>query len=238
MSFLREDLYELGDLYARAAAVVPMREIAAGATDPSIIGLRHDVDDNHGSLDTAMRLAEWESERGYHSTYFLLHDSHYWNDVASAARDLEQMGHEVGLHLNAIAEAIRQKRDPIDILAEALDHLRVAATVTGTVAHGDQLCHQHGFVNDELWAECARASYGSPTRVIGGIQIVPVSLADYGLDYDANWISRGDYLSDSGDRWSQPLEDVSARFPGSGQLHILQHPDWWAEAFTATEIAA
>lgn len=236
--FTRDDLEELGDLYARATAVVPMREIAAGGGDAATIAVRHDVDDNAGSLDTALRLAEWEAERGWFSTYFLLHDAHYWPQVGEAARELEQLGHEVGLHLNAIAEGIRQRRDPRAILDEALADLREHVTVTGTVAHGDMLCHAWGFVNDELWLECQRPAYGNPGRYVGGVKIDPVSLADYGLTYDANWLSRGDYLSDSGGQWSQPFDKVAARFPAAGQLHVLVHPDWWAHAFAADEVPA
>jgi hypothetical protein len=51
------------------------------------------------------------------------------------------------------------------------------------------------------------------------------------LDFDANWLPRGDYLSDSGGRWSQPFSEVAAAWPARGQLHMLVHPCWWTEAF-------
>jgi hypothetical protein len=232
--FFASDMEEIdARLYSRAAAVVSMRDIHNGNRDPAVIGLRHDVDDNHGSLDTALAMAEWEHERDYQSTYFLLHDSYYWPHVRDAARELVGFGHEVGLHVNAIGEAIRQGgRDPHAIMFDALHELRCAVPdVTGMVAHGDQLCHEHGFVNDELFMECRRPSYGAAARTVGGVAFEPRSMWDYGIKYDASWLSRAEYLSDSGGRWSRSFDEVADGFPfRAGQLHMLVHPDWWAEA--------
>lgn len=216
-------------LFGKAGAVIAMRDVWHGNHDPRCIALRHDVDDNHGSLDTALELAEWEHARGYKATYFLLHDSHYWQDVKPAAQDLVRLGHEVGLHNNAIAEGIRQNRDPHSVLAESLHHLRCAATVIGTVAHGDNLCYGPGrnlrFVNDELFLECDRGNWDGEKR----------SLWDYGLKYEANWLPRGDYLSESGGEWSGSVTERSYNL-GQKQLHMLVHPDWWAAAFEGVSV--
>lgn len=229
--FLPDDLDHFDQLLAKADRVVPMVDVFHGDRHDHTIGLRHDVDDNHGSLDTALKLGEWEHARGYRATFYLLHDSHYWPNVHDAARELFELGHEVGIHVNAIGEAIRQNRDPKTILSEALHHLRCAVPVVGMVAHGDPLCHQHRFVNDELFMECRRPTYGPASRTAGTVLIDPVSMWEFGIKYDANWIGRGDYLSDSGGRWSQPFDEVLEQWPATGQLHILQHPDWWARAF-------
>ena len=61
--------------------------------------------------------------------------------------------------------------------------------------------------------------------------IEPQPRANYHLSYDAAWLERGDYLSDSGHVWSQPFESVCRRWPNQGQLHMLVHPDWWVAAF-------
>ena len=61
-------------------------------------------------------------------------------------------------------------------------------------------------------------------------------LAHFDLDYDANWLERGRYLSDSGGRWSTRFETVAGGFPFAGQLHMLVHPDWWAEAFVPADL--
>jgi hypothetical protein len=112
-------------LFSRADRVVPMRDIWKGDVGRQVLGLRHDVDDNPGSFETALAMAEWEMEHGYSSTYFLLHGSHYWDaDHLVRALAFEEMGHEVGIHVNALAEALRQRRSPEWILLEALGDLR------------------------------------------------------------------------------------------------------------------
>jgi len=233
-----DDLQRL--LLARADRVVAMVDIFRGDTGRNDIGLRHDVDDNAGSLDTALAMAEWEHRNGYRSSYYLLHDSHYWDRVGDAARDLESLGHEVGIHVNAIAEGLRQHRQPTHVLRDALDELRQHVRVVGCVAHGDDLCHQAGFVNDEMFLESARPDWGEPQRRIewrdARITLNPVSRSAFGLAYDAIWLGRGHYMSDSGGQWSVPIVDVASEWPSHGQLHILQHPDWWAAAFATVNV--
>ena len=241
--FLAPDLEELhARLYSQADRVVPMRDIWKGDTGSGVLGVRHDVDDNPGSFDTALRMAEWEMEHGYSSTYFLLHGASYWTaDNLVRALAFEEMGHEVGVHVNAIAEALRSRRSPEWILLEALGDLRsVGLRIEGCVAHGDELCRdQDGFVtfvNDEMFKECRRPSMGAAVRDVERagtvVRIEPQPLSDFHLGYDANWIGRGQYLSDSGGRWSRRFDDVVCSF-GAGQLHVLVHPDWWSLAFVA-----
>ena len=213
-----------------------MRDVFKGDTDPFVIGLRHDVDDNPGSFETALAMAEWEFEHGYSSTYFLLHHSHYWDeDMFVRVSEFEELGHEVGIHCNAIAEALRQDRDPHMILADALTELRSAGVrVVGSVAHGDQLCHKACFINDEIFLESPRPDYGERHRFVEweGV-IIPLSQLPrraHMLEYDASWLTRANYLSDSAGLWSQPFDEVCADF-GAGQLHVLIHPDWWTQAF-------
>jgi hypothetical protein len=246
--FRPDDLEELhSTLYSLADRVVPMRDVFKGDTGDRVIGVRHDVDDNKGSFDTALRMAEWEFEHGYSSTYFLLHDSHYWNEefLGDVPR-FEELGHEVGIHVNAIAEALRQRRDARSILSDALSVLRATGVrVVGCVAHGDPLCHEARFVNDEMFSESPRPAYGEPDRIISDGQVAhplhPISRRAFQLEYDSNWLSRGDYISDSGGYWN-PRRDSFERavdhFGQAGQLHILIHPDWWSEAFVREEVAA
>jgi hypothetical protein len=245
--FQADDLEELHtELFSRADRVVPMRDIYKGDTDANVIGLRHDVDDNMGSFWAALEMAKWEFEHGYSSTYYLLHGAHYWGaEMFEQVPQFEELGHEVGLHVNALAEALRIRQDPHAILAQALSELRACGVrVVGCVAHGDHLCHvaEPPFVNDELFTESRRESYGSADRMITAnrvaVHIVPMSRRAYQLEYDANWLRRGDYVSDSGGEWSQPFEQVCAAWPERGQLHMLIHPDWWVEAFAPEVVPA
>lgn len=244
--FLEDDLAELDEtLLSRADRVVAMVDVFKGDTGPGVIAMRHDVDDSHGSLDTALRMAEWEAARGYRSTYYLLHGSHYWPN-RDAARELVKLGHEVGLHINCVAEAIRQSRDPHDILTETLHELRCAVCVVGVVGHGDSLCRASDgsvrFCNDEVFLECARPALGAHDRTIDGVKLEPRSMWDYGIKYNAIWLPRAAVLSDSGGRWTDgyegSFEDTAASFPFAGQLHVLQHPDHWAPAFVHEAVAA
>jgi hypothetical protein len=232
--FQPDDLDALDALLEQATAVLPMIDIHRGAHDPRLIGLRHDVDN---LIEPAVHMAQWEAARGYRATYFILHTAPYWENKLLLRGALELIagcGHEIGIHNNALAEATRTGRDPGMILAAAVGELRdLGYDIRGTVAHGDHACYRNGqvrFVNDELFVECARPQYGN-------LDLSPVPLATFGLEYDANWIPRGSYLSDSGGAWSRPFDTIRVP-PAAGQLHMLVHPDWWPEAFTRLEAPA
>jgi hypothetical protein len=232
-----EELEELGRFLDRADDVVPMRAVADGEWDSHLVGMRHDVDN---AIEPAVAMALWEAERGYQSTYFILHTAPYWHDTDLMRRSLDVIadcGHEIGLHNNAIAEATQTGDDPRLLLAIAANDLRMYGhEVIGTVAHGDPGCYGDDglvrFVNDEIFEECARPGLGEPDRVVADVNLRPVPLSHFRFEYDANWLPRGAYLSDSGGRWSGVGFDANAmQFPFDGQLHMLVHPDWWVEAF-------
>jgi hypothetical protein len=235
--FQQDDLRELGEFYERASLVVPMEHVYdwPGVEGPRAIAVRHDCDN---VIEPAVHMARWEAERGYRSTYYILHTSPYWQQkdaLRAALETIAECGHEIGIHNDAITVALETGRDPADVLHEAIEELRgYGHTIRSTVAHGNALCRVRNYVNDELFVECARKDYGDVRRL--GIE--PVSLADFGLDFDANWLPRGDYLSDSGGRWSQPFDEVAKAWPSKGQLHLLVHPDWWEHAFTREKAAA
>ena len=236
--FRPKDLESLDKLYS-AHGTIPMRDVYLGDHDPLTIAVRHDVDDNEDSLATACEMAAWEKDRGYRTTYFFLHSASYWkSSFGMVARYFSDLGHEVGIHCNALAEQIRTGRYAEDILKDALAELRLCGSeVIGTVAHGDELCRHNGvvrFVNDEMFVECARPELGSAVRRIEGtnVTLLPVPLSWYGLSYDSNHLPRKYYASESGATWSAPWSDIQrwAAAP-DGQLHLLIHPDWWGGAF-------
>lgn len=235
------DLLQLEELLAGADRVVSMREIWEGEIDPDVVGMRHDVDDNAGSLETAVKIAEWEAERGYRSTFFMLHSASYFESsrLAPALERIAELGHEVGIHANAIATALRVvDADPDEILADGIGVLReLGHEVVGVAAHGDELCRRSGFVNDEQFVECARPEMGAPDRVVTfgevRVKLAPRPFADFGLLYDTHRLPHGRYLSDSGGSWNEALPGL-----GAGQLHMLVHPDWWSPAFTTAKVVA
>jgi GNAT superfamily N-acetyltransferase len=237
----RHDLDLLDEVVlATAREVVPMLAVHEGARQPDVIGLRHDVDENPGSLDTAVKIARWEADRGYRATFFILHTARYWRDerrLRGSLASIAECGHEIGIHANAIAAALRGQGDPHLILEEAIGRLRsFGHPVVGVAPHGDGLCRDAAgrvwFVNDEQFVECARPEMGSPDRLLQNgetiVRLNPKPLADFGLVYETNSLPRGRYLSDSGGRWSS---EFAVAVSGPGQLHILWHPDWWQNAF-------
>lgn len=221
--FQADDLAEMDELLlSRASAVVAMEDVHDGHRDPNSIGLRHDVDAGH-ALDTAVKIAEWEAGRGYRSTYYVLHTSPYWlaKGFLEALDSIAKHGHEIGIHSNALAEALRTGRDPDLILDEALSTLRAFGfQIRGVAGHGDPFCNRDRapgeitFANDEHFVECARPQEGKPDRTItrGNISLTlkPRPLADFGLDYEALVTAhavRGVKpfrISDSGGRWLNP----------------------------------
>lgn len=258
--FTRTDLDDLGAFFETAHAVVSMREVLAGNRDPRVIGLRHDVDNHSAALDTAVELARWEAASGWRSTYFLLHTARYWRDGRwrQAAETMALLGHEIGLHADAVAYALEHGGDPHEIVHDALGELRDAGhVVTGVVGHGNQLCHRANFANDEQFVECVRTNLGPPDRTLRyqgrTLRLDPLPLADFGLEYEAIGLRMYEaedgimrtrdgqvYNTDSGRQWYYPFEQTVEEFGAitDGQLHLLLHPDHWSEAFVAEEVAA
>lgn len=257
--FHLDDLNELDErLFARADAVIAMEDVQDGNRSANVIALRHDCDSAE-SLDTAVRIAEWEHARGYRATFYMLHTSPYWNFPQFPAR-LEQIagyGHEIGIHTNALAEALRTGGDPDAILSNAILTLRgYGHMIRGVAGHGDPFCNRDRgpgeitFANDEQFVECARPQEGAPDRTITrgqySLTLAPRPLADFGLEYEALVLALPHpwRISDSGGRWLNPgFEETAERWDTRQgvhglQLHFLWHPDWWARAFASQAVAA
>ncbi len=264
--FKADDLREMDEsLLAKATEVITMREVHYGNRDPRAIALRHDVDAGH-ALATAVKIAEWEAERSYRSTFYILHTSPYWMapGFATSLNRIAELGHEIGIHTNALAEALRTGRDPDAILHQALAEIRgLGFHVVGVAGHGDAFCNRDRaegeitFANDEHFLECARPQEGPPDRTITrgniSLDLKPRPLAEFGLKYEALW-SAHPYpfrISDSGGKWLNPgweetvekwdADRVRAPFRDKEtaeirQLHFLWHPDWWAQAFVPSRL--
>jgi len=242
------DLAQLSELLARADRVAPLVDVFYGDTDRMTIGLRHDVDDNHDAWNSALAMARWEHAHGYRSTYYFLPTAGYWGSLmAEGLREIAWLGHEIGYHNNALAEARRTGEDPFALLAESLEELRQwsGEPVISTAAHGDEDCRPGGFVNYQLFTEAdseyVRRTFTSPAD----LGIVPRSIREFGFEFQGDWLNRPHYLSDSGGSWEKysttsTLEAVLSEYPYvRGQLIALVHPDWWpVELFALAKAAA
>ncbi len=210
-----------------------------------ILLIRHDVD---RSIDIALDLAQLEKDAGIRATYFLLPSANYFDyseRLAEKIKILSEMGHEIGLHSNAIADYYRinkpfkcirhdigslylfstlknifsKSKTIKDILTEPLNFIReLNIEVSGTSPHGDRLCSKIGFNNADLWKK--------------------YSLSDFGLVYDTSMLSYDCFL---GSRLWQGINLPDNKNYGLGIIdkfnsmsygvfQLLTHPCNWRKA--------
>ena len=250
-AFGQDDLALLDEILRRAELVGPVRNLMTtppGQRARGLVVLRHDTDSD---IDNAVRFAEWEARRGYRASFYVLHTDWYYRDRSSgpparyvlrALERIQSLGHEIGLHNNAISVALRTGRDPAEVLDTEIGYLRHAGfEVMGTAAHGDALCRTFGYNNGEVFAEAPRPRNGPPTRTIAGVDpatgrvlrcdLRPVPMRSLGLTYEANFAVNRHYITDSHGHWNQPLTVAGQLFERQdAALKFLIHPAWWAFA--------
>ncbi len=122
--------------------------------------------------------------------------------IALAARQLEQLGHEVGLHNDALSLTNDDPDAAIELLRAQADEMRSwGLTVTGMADHGGRIS------GTKLWRDHGR------------------SPSDAGFEYEAYELMGRQptaYISDNHGRWRAPLADE----PGKLSL-VLVHPVHW-----------
>jgi len=247
-TFGRADLEGLEQLLGGADAVWPVGRVFDEPARPRALAvLRHDMDRD---AENAVRFAEWESKRGWLAAYYVLHTDWYWRAPGEssvsrlALRILERiaaLGHEIGLHNNAITVGLLTGEDPIRILDRELTALRRAGfEIHGSAAHGDPVCRVAGYVNDEVFVESTHRLPGESTRTIRyedprthrrhEITVRPIPMAELGLRYEASMVRNVHHrLSDTGGHWNESITDVESRLRSDGgTLAMLVHPLWWA----------
>ncbi len=250
--FARNDYIELLKPYLSEHVNLTYKEAITGgeARGRKILIIRHDVDHD---LETAMRIAKWEHERELRATYCILHTAEYYgefNDDSTMVRhkevvdcccELQALGHEINLHNNFGALALRLGRDPITLLRRELMFLRMnGVDVVGTSTHGDKLCRDLDFRNFELFHECVYEARGGPRVVCheqSRIELGITPLSALGLTYEAYDIPRDIYTSDSGGklkthegtlgRAGKSRHEFNDRYPYSQIVGVLTHPVWW-----------
>jgi hypothetical protein len=214
---------KLDEFLSSSNGVVALRDVARGNDQPGVVAMRHDVDHN---LEHAIRFAEWEAERGYQATYFVLHTCWYYEDKPALYAGLErlvELGHEIGLHSNATVLACEQfeprgrwhtpakrlSNSVEDTLADILDVelglLRERGfEVVGVAAHGDIRCYEMGVVNE--------------------LRYTKLTLDRFDLEYDADALAVGSKsLSDNHGQ----LHGTLLLHPQDRQTFALLHPCHW-----------
>lgn len=241
----------------------PTRDLGAFVREPAVdrartqrhMLLRHDVDH---SIEAALRLAHAEAKMEIRATFFILHEAPYWDSplLLEAVRQIADFGHEVGLHINALAEWYSGARVS-DVIERALSRLRsTGVEVSGCSAHGDRRCYEGQFINywafeelrptEPLLRESGRSAEGILTSDESRQITYPLDhtivrpdgerfalwslrMADYGLAYEASHVDTDRYFSDSGGTW-QDGEDPEDHDLSTGTSQVLMHPEYWQPA--------
>jgi hypothetical protein len=247
-AFGPDDLARLETLLRGAEAVIPAREVVElppAQRTASVVVLRHDMDSD---VENSVRFARWEADRGFRATYYVLHSDWYYRAaskgppsrfVLKALDRIAAMGHEIGLHNNALAVALRTGRDPVEVLATELRYLRERGfDVIGSAAHGDRLCQIGRFANGEIFSETPRPENGPPERTISVAdpesgkrlmtELRPVPMASLGLRYDVNFIGPRHFITDSHGAWNRPFSAIEEPPNQTAIRVLLVHPTWWA----------
>lgn len=233
---------------------VTVREFFENAHVPDMVALRHDIDH---SLDLALEMGYWEKECGIRSTYFLLHSAEYWNDSRFIEKclQIQDFGHEVGLHLNILAEWVGDRIDnPSLHLGKLIDPLRKAGVrLSGVSSHGDRLCYKQQFINYWCFSElrpsdpaatesgiCAEGisakeekfqiRYPSSHRLVRAsghlFNLWSISMKNLGIDYEANHVPYDSYYTDTGGGWFRSGDPMKQTLT-TGRHQILMHPIYW-----------
>lgn len=206
------------------------------------IYLRFDIDDDPAK---AYRMSLILNEYGIKGTFFILNTADYWNNgsIWNDLRWMQSKAHEIGWHNNVIAEMYKEGKNsrmyewfikhPLNLLREH------GLNIIGSASHGDPLCRKLGFINYEIFKECERTSeaIGFPDCTFDHPRL---SMADFGLEYEAYHVPYDLYLSESGGRqWTKrapgnasmreatPWDGDLAIINRYERIQILIHPQHW-----------
>lgn len=219
----------------------------------NLIGLRHDVD---YSIDIALEMAFWEQEYGVQSSYFVLHTADYWSDqkFLLKCRQIQDFGHEVGLHINLLAQWVSSGGNIGSNLQELLSFLRNGdINISGISAHGDKSCYEHNFINYWIFkelkpespderesqlnaegiveqVEAKRIKYPVSHHLINQqsiqLELWGLSMQKFGLEYEASHTKYDRYYTDSGGAWIRSPDPLDSNLK-KGRIQILMHPLYW-----------
>ena len=235
---------------------VTVRELFENPHTSDMIALRHDVDYD---LDLALEMSYWENRKGIRSTYYLLHSAEYWNDIRFIEKclQIQNFGHEVGLHINILAEWMRGRLTDVAFELERLiTRLRKAGLLlSGISSHGDHICYEKQFNNywcfselrpsNPVLTESGLSAEGIPAenpkyhirypethqllRQDGKVfNLWSISMKKLGIDYEANHVTCDSYYTDSGGGWYRSGNPLQHTL-SIGRYQILMHPFYWRD---------
>ena len=165
--------------------------------------LRHDVD---YSLKCSLKFAHIEADLGVSSTYFVLLTSDFYN-VASPnclriLRELQSMGHEIGLHFDEKAYN--------------------TATVEETISN---ILRERDILSSILQTPIRCVSMHRPSKATLEADLLVPGMIN---SYSKKFLHEFKYLSDSRRHWREPVLDI-IHSEMYNRLHILTHAFWYHE---------
>lgn len=182
--------------------------------DPSVgrtMIMRHDVD---YTLNGVGEIANIEAELGVTATFFFRVHAHEYNcftpHVYQLIQDLRAMGHEIGLHFEAMTIGRALSLPPPELLAREkliLENI-VGNRIISASEHRDisQVVHETPNYHDVY-------------------DPLDAGFTNYALE--SRYFREMKYLSDSNGFWREG--DPTRHYDAHERFQILVHPDWWFE---------
>lgn len=180
-----------------------VRSFNSFSPDKPHLILRHDID---LSIERACKIAKTEKQMGLNSAYFVLLRSNFYNafsgDNVARLRDIREMGHEVGIHVDFSAY-----EDVSDI----------PAIVRSEAALLEQI----------IEAPVTMASFHRPHATLAGMKYEEIKVPGIFHTYQPQVFSDIAYVSDSRGAWyyGHPYDHKNVK--EGKAIQLLTHPIWW-----------
>ena len=201
-NFTYKDYTELLQFIGETRKFVTFTEYQSSQMNGPIIILRHDID---YSPKYALTMANLEAELGIKSTYFFLFSSSFYNllneDNIQIARQIKELGHEIGLHYDV---GVIEKGN----MKDTLSLLNVQANILSNIA------------------ECPILSIAMHNPSISGKDIFRNS--PYINAYADKYTKEMAYFSDSCMAWRNNFSDHMERNDFPPKIQLLIHPILWS----------
>ncbi|MGI8961575.1 MAG: hypothetical protein ACR2IV_17795 [Bryobacteraceae bacterium] len=174
-------------------------------TDKRLAFVRHDVDVD---LNKALRMAEIEREHSVPASYMIMNASLMYTlregSVARALREIQSLGHEIGMHFDC-PEELRQEEGEL-------------SQIEGKIATA---CSE---LEECIGAPIKSLSFHRPIPwLLRGPLLIGSRVNAYAKEL-MEW-----YLSDSKGCWREGEPLPKLRHPKSTNLQLLTHPIWWGD---------
>lgn len=182
--------------------------IGDGGMTGKLLYLRHDVDTDYLGI---LPLAAIEHSLGLKSTWYFLPDCPVYNlcssDLKRIIRQLAEMGHQIGLHIDA------SQYDSFQAMVDSIES-------------------QYAFLSSFLPIS-RTLSFHKPASWLLDDVLIPNWANAYQKEYYSDVV----YVSDSNRREFWKEDRLIKAINGSKSLTLLTHPLWWKEAsFTSEEL--